>query len=57
LLSGPNVVMTDWEEKQIFSSIVGLSTALREARITLYSVDPLGLADGGGVRISFYQDS
>jgi VWFA-related protein len=38
------------QQKEIFANIVGLSTQLREARITLYSVDPLpegfGLAPG-----------
>jgi VWFA-related protein len=29
------------QQKEIFANIVGLSTQLREARITLYSIDPL----------------
>ena len=43
------------EQNQIFTDIVSFSTLLREARITLYSIDPLGTADFG-VRSSFWQD-
>jgi VWFA-related protein len=56
LLSGPNVSITEKVQQQLFNSIVGLSALLREARVTLYSVDPLGLADAGGVRTSYYQE-
>lgn len=37
--------------QQIFNTIVGLSARLREARITLYSVDPLGVS-----RSIYYQE-
>jgi VWFA-related protein len=56
LLTGPNIELTDKEEHQIFNSIVGFSTELREARVTLYAIDPLGLADAGGTRITYYQE-
>ena|ERR1700677_986138 len=55
LLSGPNIELTNKEEKQIFSSIVATSAELREANVTLYNVDPLGLADFG-VRTSYYEE-
>jgi VWFA-related protein len=45
-LSGPRITITARDESEIFSSIVGLSTALQRADITLYSVDPIGVADG-----------
>ncbi len=35
---------------------MSVSTALRQARITMYSIDPLGLADAGGIRVLYYQD-
>jgi VWFA-related protein len=54
LLSGPNVQLTNKTEKSLFDSIVAASTALRRARITLYSVDPLGVADSG--RYFYYQE-
>jgi VWFA-related protein len=55
LLSGPRVELTSKEEKQIFNSIVATSTELREANVTLYNIDPLGLADFG-VRTSYYEE-
>jgi VWFA-related protein len=56
LLSGPNVELGPNDARGIFSSIVSISTALRQAGITLYSVDPLGLADAGGTRTTFYEE-
>jgi VWFA-related protein len=55
LLSGPNIYLDSKQQRGIFSDIVGLSTGLREARITLYSVDPLGAADSGSSRNFYYQ--
>ena len=55
LLSGPNVQMTDKGRQAIFNTVVGLSTALREARITLYSVDPAGMSDAGSMRTFYYE--
>ena len=54
-LSGPNVQLTRKEEEQFFNSIVSLSTELRQAGVTLYSIDPLGLADFG-IRTSYYEE-
>jgi VWFA-related protein len=50
LLSGPGVEeqMTAKQEQQIFDNVVNLSTLLRQGRITLYSIDPLGSADFAG---------
>ena len=44
LLSGPNAEegLTEKNKKAIFSTIVSLSTQLRQAGVTLYNVDPLG---------------
>lgn len=55
LLSGPNIELTSKDERQIFNSIVTASSALRQAGVTLYAIDPLGLADFGN-RISFYKE-
>jgi VWFA-related protein len=55
LLSGPNIELTRKEEQQLFNSIVSLSNELRAAGVTLYSIDPLGLADFG-VRTSYYEE-
>jgi VWFA-related protein len=55
LLSKPGEVIqfTSLQLQQMFASIVSLSTQLRQARITLYSIDPLGTQDIG-VRTSAY---
>ncbi len=56
LLEGPNVQLSSKNEQQLFNSIVADSAGLRQARITLYSVDPLGLSDAASVRISYYEE-
>jgi VWFA-related protein len=47
LIFGPKHNLDAKTEQQVFGNIVDTSTQLREARITLYSVDPLGTADIG----------
>ena len=54
ILSGPHIDLDARQRQQIFSDVVGLSTALRQARITLYSVDPLGV-DESVIRDFYYQ--
>jgi VWFA-related protein len=55
ILSGPRIDLDYRQQNQIFSTVVGLSTQLRQARITLYSVDPLG-SNEGVARTLYYQD-
>jgi VWFA-related protein len=55
LLSGPNVHLDGKQTNQIFASIVGISTELRQAGVILYAVDPLGATEGVG-RQFYYQD-
>jgi len=47
ILSGPGIQeqLDDKQRQQIFHDIINYSNLLRSARITLYSVDPLGSAD------------
>jgi VWFA-related protein len=45
LIFGPKDMLNLKLERQVFGNIVDTSTQLREARITLYSVDPSGIAD------------
>lgn len=56
LFTGPRVQLTTKNEQEIFNTIVGLSTQLRQSRITLYSVDPLGTADAGSFRTFYYAE-
>jgi len=46
ILSGPNIHLTDKDEAGIFKTIVGLSTTMRDAGVTVYTVDPLGTSAG-----------
>jgi VWFA-related protein len=53
LLSGPNVQLDSKQQQQIFQSVVSLSNQLRRARITLYSINPLGASDS--TRVFYYE--
>jgi VWFA-related protein len=55
LLTGPRIQLSDKAQKIIFERIVAITENLRRARITLYSIDPLGTADAGGFRTSYYE--
>src|SRR5580704_6681844 len=56
LLTGPDTELSHKTSQEIFDAIVSFSTLLRQARVTLYSVDPLGVADAGGIRITYYEE-
>jgi VWFA-related protein len=53
LVSAP---LTSNQEQDVFNHIVAFSDRLRQAGITLYEIDPLGVADAAGIRTSLYQD-
>jgi VWFA-related protein len=55
LLTGPRTDLDLNQQQRIFADVVGLSTRLRQARITLYSINPLG-ADESQVRASYYEE-
>jgi VWFA-related protein len=54
LLSGAGVDLDSKQQRQIFADIVGLSTQLREERVTLYAIDPIGATESLGHE-SFYE--
>lgn len=56
MLSALEVNLTEEAQQHIFDTIVAVSDSLRRARITLYVVDPLGLADTGGLRTVYYKE-
>ena len=56
LLSGPGIELSRKNEEQIFGGIVNASTQLREARVAVYAIDPLGVADSGGLRTFYYKE-
>ncbi len=55
ILSGPGVELSNRQQQNIFDEIVKVSTELRLAGITLYSIDPLGSADAG-FRTMYYKN-
>ena len=55
LLSGANVELTDQNRKWLFKNVVEFSRALREAGVTLYSIDPVGVEDAGSFRTFYYE--
>jgi VWFA-related protein len=55
LFDYPNQGLTQKTKEQLFASVVRLSTKLREANVTLDSVDPLGTSDTRGFRTSLYK--
>jgi VWFA-related protein len=56
LLTGPRIELSSKDQQRLFNNIVGLSDSLRQARITLYSIDPLGTQDAGGFRTTYYEE-
>lgn len=54
--SGPNIDLTTHDQHQLFNDVVGLSTELERARITLYNIDPLGVSDSGNFHTFLYED-
>lgn len=53
-LSGPAIDLSGKQQTGLFAEIVSLSTQLRQAHITLYSIDPIGPADSG-LRTFYYR--
>jgi VWFA-related protein len=56
LLSGARSTLSPAQAQHAFDSVVRLSTSLRQARMTLYSIDPLGVAGAGSERTTFYEN-
>jgi len=56
LLSGPGVEIDSKEQASLFATITALSKLLRDARITIYSIDPVG-AEAGVRSDSFYYEA
>ena len=54
-LSGTSGNLTENQRTQIFNDITFLSTALREARTSVYAIDPLGVGESVGRAFSYEQ--
>ena len=57
LLSGPGIQLDSKQQTNLLASIISASTVLREARVTLYSVNPEGAADAATTRSFYYEGS
>lgn len=55
-LSGPHIDLTAKDQEILFNTVVQLSGQLREARMTLYSIDPLGISDAASGRTVYYKE-
>jgi VWFA-related protein len=55
IFDSPNVIVGPQQQGKFFSSIVGLSSMLRENDITLYAVDPIGTADAASSRTFLWE--
>ena len=51
----PDEGLNTKEQKEMFGTIVALSVKLRQARMTIYDIDPSGLADANQLRTSDYK--
>ncbi len=45
LVSGPQIYLTEKQEEQIFSAVIGFSTQMRSANVTLYNINPVGVGE------------
>ncbi len=55
LLSGPRTQLYPKDQQSIFANIVALSNEMLQARVTLYSINPLGNSESVG-RANYYKD-
>jgi len=55
LLSGPGIELDSKQQGRIFQNVVNLSTQMRQAQVTLYSLDSYGVEESMG-RALYYQD-
>ncbi len=56
LLAGPRNILTPGQQQQTLDTVIKLNTGLRQARITMYSIYPLGLAGVGTGAAEYYQN-
>ena len=54
MFAGPMQEISPAQKQRVFNQVIALSTAMRQARMTLYSVDPLG-AGANTMHAEYYQ--
>jgi VWFA-related protein len=55
LLTSARIQLTEKDQAWIFNAAVSFSKELRDSRMTLYSIDPLGMSDAVTGRTTFWQ--
>lgn len=55
MLEAPGIMLSNKDQQMLFNSVVQFSEQMRDARITLYAVDPAGMNDAGSFRTFYYQ--
>jgi VWFA-related protein len=50
IFDNPNIIISPQQQRNFFSTIVGLSSLLRQADVSIYSVDPVGPSDAASSR-------
>ena len=55
LLSGPGIELNSKQQDQLFADVVNLSTAMRQAQVVLYNINPFGAGENVG-RALYYED-
>jgi VWFA-related protein len=55
LLSGPGIYLTPKDEQQVFGDVLYYSSTLRQAHITLYNLNPVGVGESL-IRANYYED-
>jgi VWFA-related protein len=50
IFDNPNVIISPQQQRNLFGTVVGVSSLLRQAGVTIYSVDPVGPADAASSR-------
>jgi VWFA-related protein len=56
LITGPGIDPTAKAQAWMFNAIVSFSKELRDARMTIYSIDPLGMSDALSGRTFYWQN-
>ncbi len=55
IFDNPNVIISPQQQRGFFSAIVGISSTLRQADVTVYSIDPLGAGDAASARTFLWE--
>lgn len=55
ILTGPRLLYSSGQRRNIFNEVVALSSAVAQAGMTMYDIDPLGMWDAATFRTNYYK--